>query len=422
LRRVAPLLAVALLVFQSAESRGEPRRTELQERRGDVRERIDALRRDLARSEESRSDAADRLREIETAISAANRKLRELGREREAVEQAIAGLERESRRLDAQSAGQQAQLEHLLRNRFSGGETDALRTILSGEDPNQAARDRHFLALLAQAKAELIRELRGVAAKKRELAARTRDRQEQLRTIAAKQEAGREQMLSQQKSRQSLLHEISGKITAQRRELGALKRDEQRLGRLIASLPRASRQAAHRAEIRRDGGEDRPADGPKVSPGGTAPPSAPAASRGSLADADPGAVGEFGALRGRLRLPAQGQVTGRFGTPRGEVGTLWRGVFIRAAEGSEVHAVAAGTVVHADWLRGFGNLLIVDHGDDFLSIYGNNQSLLHGVGERVKSGETIATVGSTGGNPEPGLYFELRHRGQPFDPLKWTRR
>ena len=85
-----------------------------------------------------------------------------------------------------------------------------------------------------------------------------------------------------------------------------------------------------------------------------------------------------------------------------------------------VKAVAGGTVVFADWLRGFGNLLIIDHGDDFLSVYGNNESLLAAVGASVKGGESVATVGNSGGNPDSGLYFELRHRGQPFDPLKWA--
>ncbi|MEK7737457.1 MAG: peptidoglycan DD-metalloendopeptidase family protein, partial [Pseudomonadota bacterium] len=89
-------------------------------------------------------------------------------------------------------------------------------------------------------------------------------------------------------------------------------------------------------------------------------------------------------------------------------------------EGSEVKAVAPGRVVFADWLRGFGNLVIIDHGDAFLSVYGNNQSLFRQLGESVKSGDVIAAVGNSGGNPESGLYFELRQQGQTVDPLKWV--
>jgi septal ring factor EnvC (AmiA/AmiB activator) len=95
-------------------------------------------------------------------------------------------------------------------------------------------------------------------------------------------------------------------------------------------------------------------------------------------------------------------------------------VFIRAGEGATVHAVAPGKVVFADWLRGFGNLVIVDHGSQYLSIYGNNQSILKHVGDSISSGDVIANVGATGGQSESGLYFELRFRGAPFDPLKWT--
>jgi septal ring factor EnvC (AmiA/AmiB activator) len=115
----------------------------------------------------------------------------------------------------------------------------------------------------------------------------------------------------------------------------------------------------------------------------------------------------------------RGTLAGRFGAPR-EGGGTWRGLFIKAGTGSDVKAVANGRVVFAEWMRGFGNLLIVDHGDAYLTIYGNNDSLLKQVGQAVKGGETVATVGNSGGNPESGLYFELRHQGQPIDPMKWA--
>ncbi|HZV67020.1 MAG TPA: peptidoglycan DD-metalloendopeptidase family protein, partial [Telluria sp.] len=95
--------------------------------------------------------------------------------------------------------------------------------------------------------------------------------------------------------------------------------------------------------------------------------------------------------------------------------------FIKAPEGSDVHAVAAGRVVFASWMRGFGNLIIVDHGSQYLSIYGNNQTLLKRVGDAVKGGDPIASAGNTGGNEESGLYFELRHLGAAFDPASWIK-
>ena len=129
--------------------------------------------------------------------------------------------------------------------------------------------------------------------------------------------------------------------------------------------------------------------------------------------------GAFAALRGKLRLPIRGDVTAKFGSKRGE-GPTWKGLFIRAEEGTEVKAIAAGRVVFAEWLRGFGNLIIVDHGSQYMTIYGNNQSVLKHAGDAVKPGEVIASTGNSGGNEQSGLYFEMRHQGRAFDPLGWV--
>jgi septal ring factor EnvC (AmiA/AmiB activator) len=121
-----------------------------------------------------------------------------------------------------------------------------------------------------------------------------------------------------------------------------------------------------------------------------------------------------------MRAPVAGQVAAKFGSKRGD-GPSWKGVFIRAAEGADVKAVAAGRIVFSEWLRGFGNLIIVDHGGQYMSIYGNNQTLLKRAGALVKSGDSIASAGNSGGNEESGLYFELRHQGRAFDPASWVK-
>ncbi|HEX8786800.1 MAG TPA: peptidoglycan DD-metalloendopeptidase family protein, partial [Telluria sp.] len=130
--------------------------------------------------------------------------------------------------------------------------------------------------------------------------------------------------------------------------------------------------------------------------------------------------GAFESLRGRLPAPIAGKVAAKFGAKRGD-GPAWRGMFIKAPEGTEVHAVAAGRVVFANWMRGWGNVIIVNHGGEYLSIYGFNQTLLKQAGDAVKAGEIIANAGSTGGNEESGLYFELRHLGKPIDPAGWVK-
>jgi septal ring factor EnvC (AmiA/AmiB activator) len=141
-------------------------------------------------------------------------------------------------------------------------------------------------------------------------------------------------------------------------------------------------------------------------------------------DAEPAPGSQFAQMRGRLPLPVAGEITGRFGAPRKVEGAgtapTWKGIFIKAPAGAGVRAVATGQVVFADWLRGFGNLMVIDHGEGFLSVYGNNESLLRNVGDRVAVGDVVAAVGNTGGIEQTGLYFELRFRGRPFDPLNWV--
>ncbi len=373
----------------------------------DLKIRIESLRRDMAKAEESKTDAADQLRETESAISDVNRRLHELGAERSELKAQLGGLDAQSQRLDRQAGTQQNQLARLLNRQFVGGDSDALKLLLSGEDPNQTARDQYFLTQLSRAKADLIQQLRAVAAEKKQLADAVRERQAQLAEVERREQESRAQLLARKKQRLTTLAAIADRLKAQRREIDTLKRDEQRLSKLIEGLARIA--AAKKA-------------GQRAKPGGAAPGGAGRSAKApTLKSHDPGNVGgAFAARRGQLRLPVKGTISGRYGQPRAEGGATWKGIFIRAAEGAEVRAVAGGAVVFSDWLRGFGNLLVIDHGDDFLSVYGNNESLLAAVGASVKDGESVATVGNSGGNPDSGLYFELRHRGQPFDPLKWA--
>ena len=122
-----------------------------------------------------------------------------------------------------------------------------------------------------------------------------------------------------------------------------------------------------------------------------------------------------------MRLPVRGELINRFGGSRENSNIKWKGLFIRSREGNEVKAIANGEVIFSDWLRGFGNLMILDHGNHYMSLYGNNEAIYKRVGNKVKSGDTIAIVGNSGGNAESGLYFELRYQGKPFDPLGWVK-
>ncbi len=391
-------LSLAFCLCANAQAASaSAKRSELKDLQG----RIQALQQDIAQAEESRADVAEELHEAEQAISEANRKLRELGVERGEVQSSLDDLQAQSQRLERRIAAQQSQLGKLLYRQYRNGESDALKHLLSGNDPNQLSRDAHYLALLSHAKAGLIQELGATLEEKQHLAEQAGAKVAELEQIEKNQQTEHAALLEQQQKRQSVLARISDKIKSQRREIDKLKRDERRLSKLIEGLARIVAKPKTRHTPARQ-----QAATPPIKNDQTPDNSAPS--------------GVFAQQKGKLRLPARGEIANKFGAPRQEGGTIWKGLFIRAAAGGEVKSIAPGQVVFADWLRGFGNLIIVDHGDGYLSVYGNNESLFKEVGQAARAGETIASVGNSGGNPETGLYFELRHLSQPLDPLKWV--
>jgi septal ring factor EnvC (AmiA/AmiB activator) len=390
------LWCVAAAVPAAAETRAEREKAKLET----LRDKRAALERQVKQAESTRSAAADELRDTEKSISVSGRKLHALSEERAAAREELAGHEGELRQLERQTAARQSQLARLLRHQFRPGEADALAVLLAGGDPNVASRDRHFLALLSRAKADLIAGLRRDAAETRRLTEVVRERNEKLADLVRREEQERANLRQRQQERQTVLTKISRQIAAQRREIDTLKNNENRLANLIESLAK------------------RPARSKPAKPAASGKAGEPPPAQTVAAEPD-NPSGAFARLRGKLLRPAAGTIAGRFGARRDDGQSVWKGLFIRAGEGADVRAVAAGVVVFADWLRGYGNLLIIDHDDDFLSVYGNNQSLLADVGQKVGAGKTVATVGASGGQPESGLYFELRHRGRAFDPLKW---
>lgn len=354
-----------------------------------LRGRIEALKKNLADAEEDRSEASDGLRASEHGVSEANRVLHNIGARQRAARADLARVGQQARALEAGIAAQQSQLGRLLALRHASGQQGYLRLLLSGRDPNQTARDLHYFGYISRAQADFIRALRKNLAELARLAREAAGKSAELAGLAAQQREGRKVLLGQQAERRKVIAKLATQIRSQRREIKSLQRDETRLSRLVEEL------------------------GKVISPRGTG-------KRNEKLPESGGDAGVFAALKGKLRLPTRGELINRFGTPRSDSGVMWKGLFIRSASGEEVRAVAAGRVVFAEWMRGFGNLMIIDHGQSYLTIYGNNEALLKQAGDAVRIGDAVATVGNSGGNPDSGLYFEIRHQGKAFDPLRWV--
>src|SRR5580765_8038007 len=372
-----------LLVPTLALAQGEAQKLDA------LRSRIEAMRAKIAESEESRTEVRDQLRDSERAISEANRALRTLAGRRAAADEELRSLSRRSQALEAEIASRRETLGRLLTLRYLNGEQSGVKLLFSGEEPSRIARELHYYSYVSRAQNGFIEELRSNLARLKELEAGTRGRNAEIAAIESARRGERAALMRQQAEHRKVLARVSNQLRDQRRQVKHLERDESRLSRLVEELRKLLASAAK--GLRND----------KVpEPGGAA---------GALAGLKPG-----------LRLPIKGELANRFGAQRSGGGPTWKGVFIRSPAGQEVRAVAPGRVVFADWLRGFGNLLIIDHGKSYLTIYGNNESVLKQVGDTVGTGDAVATVGASGGNMESGLYFEMRHEGKAFDPMRWV--
>ena len=365
----------------------------------DIRGRIDALRKQLTESESSKAEAADALKDSERAVSETSRKLYQISGQRREVNTALSRLQAQARAVESDIADEQETLGRLLYQQYVGGQSDAIKLVLNGEDPNEIARQLQYLSYVSRARAELLASLRGNLASLDKLTGETRRKNSELHALQSEETSQMRRLEKEKAQRQQVYVKVSDDIEKSRKQLSTLKRDEERLSQLIERLAKeAARKDAARKSIKKPGKR---------------------LANKALPNADTGA-GPFRDLKGKLRLPVIGELTNRFGGQRQDSGLSWKGLFISAKAGRDVKAVAGGRVVYADWLRGFGNLLILDHGDGYMSLYGNNESLLKQVGEEAKAGDTIAAAGNSGGNPDSGLYFELRYQGKPFDPIPWV--
>lgn len=444
---IAALGLAAMLVASPASANKVTERTRqkraAETERAELQQKLETLRRDIAKTETAKSHAADALASSEAAISEANRALHELDREQREVEAKLVRLSDEQNRLSKAMAEQQKRLSRLLREQYMAGNEDRIKLLLSGDNPNRINRELQYMGYVSQAQARLIDALRTNMKAIEDNKAATQEAKDELDEIEQEQRQQKAQLEKEKTRRAALLAQLSSKLAAQRKEAGNIERDEQRLAGLVDKLAKlieeqrrteaAAREKRRQEQLARARAKtDAPTDArvssiktPAHNPDAIdndEPPQKLTARNELTPEAnvqDGGFERAFASLRGQLRLPVKGDLVARFGSRRGD-GPNWKGLFIRAAEGADVKAVAGGQVVFAEWLRGFGNLIIIDHGNQYMTIYGNNQAVLKRAGDVVRTGDVIASAGNSGGNEHSGLYFEMRHQGRAIDPLGWV--
>jgi len=372
-RLLAALLALVVAAASPTASSQASEESEL----ADVRARIEALESRLADQVRRRDDGASDLKRVELALAAAEKSLAGIDsdiREQERRQAAIAADERDA---DARLSAERDALAEQVRMSYMTGRQEVLKLLLSQESPADVGRMLTYYDYVNRARSERIgavgTELAGLA----ELAAASRAARaelERLRTARAGELASLDRARAE---RRTVLAGLEAAIADSDSQIGRLREEEARLTELVSEL------ATLMARL----------------PGDTEAP--------------------FAELRGRLSWPVEGRIRADFGQLR-EGGPLrWNGVLLEAPPGTVVRAIYHGRVAFADWLPGLGLLLIVDHGDGYMSLYGHNEALLREPGTWVSPGEAVAQVGDTGGQARSALYFEIRRDGEPQNPHDW---
>ena len=364
-----------------------------QEELDNLRKHISVLQKELEKTSESQSEATDELRESERAISNSKRKLAELSLQHRAADQTLEKLRQQAQQLEKNIQNQQAMLSKLLHQQYVGGKQEYFKLLLNNHDPDQAAREMRYYEYIARSRSAWLNMLRVNLSQLNEVVQQTQQKSGEITALQAEENAQQKILEKDKRARQQVISQFAQQLKQQRHEIGRLQRDENRLSQLIAKLSKMLTRQKDKGVFNNDKLPDNRFDGKP-----------------------------FEQLKGKLTLPVMGEVVNKFGSARPDSTVLWRGLMLRAANGQPVKSVAAGRVVFADWLRGFGNLLIIDHGKGYMSLYGNNETLYKQVGDILRGGDTVAAVGNSGGNEDSGVYFELRHRGEPIDPLKWIAR
>ena len=355
---------------------------------GQLRDRIEILTKDLSDKEKSKLGFSNSLHESEQAIEGINQELVNLKEKKHEVENKLNQLQIDLDATQNKILDQQTHLEKLFYQQYISGEHEYLKLLLAQKNPNQISRELYYYGYISRARTEDINIYRSNLKELQTIFDEANKKTKEIISIQTKQAEKKETLEKEEIKYKKLLAGISKEVTKGRNEILKLKDDEKRLSVLVTKIINAKKRS-----LKKD--------------------------KENLPDASLNKKG-FKRKKGKLNLPVDGKIVNSFGSQK-KGGVTWRGLFISAPVGIDVIAIADGKVVYANWIRGFGNVLIVDHGGDYMSLYGNNEILTKKVDETVRGGDIIAAVGNSDRNLESGLYFELSHEGEPFDPLKWIK-
>jgi septal ring factor EnvC (AmiA/AmiB activator) len=374
------LAAIAVAVPVAAAEQENPERVEAESRLQEVLVSIAELQEQLADARQEHGAEQQRLRETDLAIQETNLKYRALEARKKEREKELAELEAQRADYLAGLDHQLAQLAEQVRSSYRTGQQSRIRLVLNQDDPTRIGRMLAYYDYLNKAQVAKIQGLKEAVAELDRMQQSIDQELNRIEDVQAEQQVILDELDRQRQARMELLASIVVEIGDSEEQLDELERNRadlqaliERLANILGDIPQ---ELDHQAGLRQQ--------------------------------------------KGRLPMPVQGRVRYAFGQNRA-AGLRWQGWLIAADPGTPVRAVAYGRVAFADWLRGYGLLMIIDHGQGFMSLYGHNEILLREAGSWVGAGDEIAVVGSNAAGNQ-GMYFELRKEGQAVDPAAWMAR
>ncbi|MFJ4345993.1 murein hydrolase activator EnvC family protein [Pseudomonas sp. NPDC089401] len=411
-------------------------RAQTQQQLDATRQDIAELKKTLGKLQEEKAGVQKDLKATETDIGNLEKQVEALQQELKKTEGELERLDTEKKKLQSARVEQQRLIAIQARSAYqNNGREEYLKLLLNQQNPEKFARTLTYYDYLSKARLE---QLKAFNETLRQLANVEQDisrQQEQLLAQRADLDGRRQALDAERSKRQQVLAKLNSDVKDGDQKLQARQQDQADLAKVLKTIEetlarqaREAEEARKKALLAQQEAEKRRQEAlaareDKADKEDAEPPKKARTTLGPMVSSDGANYGgAFSAARGKLPWPVNGRLLARFGDARGsDARAKWDGVMISASPGTQVRAVHGGRVVFADWLRGAGLLVILDHGNGYLSLYGHNQSLLKSAGDIVKAGEAISTVGDSGGQDAAGLYFAIRQQGRPSDPSQWCR-
>lgn len=343
----------------------------------ELQQQIKATEQQLKQQQRQLQDAEKKLRQSDLQLASASASVNKTGQELQALQQREKSLLQQQQQLTRQFSQQQTLLAGQLKSAYSLGQHDYTRLLLNQQDAGKLERVLSYYQYFNRARMAQLAEIEQTASQLEQIVTELSEKQQQLSATLQELQKQQRQLLAAKNTQQQSVSSLQELLKKQGSQLDYLRQNEQSLQNTIDELRKLAVQARE--------------------------------------------LSGLASQQGKLTWPLYGRLLQRFGENR-QGGMPSRGILIQGSEGSVVKAVADGRVIYADWLKGYGWVIVLDHGDGFMSLYGHNQNLLKQPGQHIMAGETIALVGMSGGQSAAGLYFEIRNKGEAINPLPWLNR